>query len=116
MAKKFKVLVSDTVPVPIVLIVKDSNGKEVEKRATLVCKRTTATAIRGEMADKDRTMAESLRNVITGWQDQNLVADEDTGQPADFCPEALDALLDVPGVATVAFTRYMTEAAAKEKN
>ncbi|MBV5277125.1 hypothetical protein JZU56_04855 [bacterium] len=53
--------------------------------------------------------------LITDWIGQRLVLGAD-GQPAEFSPDALDALLNVSGVADVIYSAYLKEVRAKEKN
>lgn len=116
MAKKFRALVSNTVLVAFTLAIKDENGKDVQRKATLVCERLEASELRKEVMDGNRPSSEVLRKVTKGWQEQTLVQDEETGQLAEFSPEAFDAMLEVPGVANVAWQSYLREASAKEKN
>lgn len=68
------------------------------------------------LANKDQKIKEFLPDVVTGWSGQGLVIDAATGKPADFGPEALEAMLNAPGVASVFFNAYLKEVGAKEKN
>lgn len=116
MAKKYRVLVSNTVLVALLLNVKDDTGKEVPKRATLVCERIEATDLAKAMADGEKPAADFLRTVVKGWQEQNIVQDDEAGQLAAFSAEAFDAMLELPGVAVAALRGYVREVQAKEKN
>jgi hypothetical protein len=62
------------------------------------------------------SIKKTLAEITTGWQDQTLVLDDATNQPADFCPDALAVLLDTPGLTDVVLGAYVKEVAAKVKN
>lgn len=113
-SKKYKVVVSDTVIVPIVGSTKDANGRTVSFKFSLVCKRKGADELKEAMAS-ETTTTEILRQVTTGWRDQRLVL-EDDDSPADFNEDSFDALLDIAGMANLCFIRYCKENGAAEKN
>lgn len=117
MAKKFKVLVSALLCVTVEAVIAGAKPEESKKvKAVLVCDRLSADEVRAETADGSRPMADVLRRVVKGWHEQNLIEDEDTGKPAEFSPEALDAFLNVAGMAGMSFHAWLRENAAKEKN
>lgn len=56
-----------------------------------------------------------LQQRITGWRDQTLVVDEDTGAPAAFSGEAFGAMLAVAGMTGLIFATYCEANRAKGK-
>ena len=117
MAKKFKVSISDTVPVPVKGTIKNDDGTDRAFSFTLQCKRLPAAEMRKDVKDGERPAGEIVTKVATGWKDQDLVLDPDNGDaPAEFSAEAMEAMLDIPGMAMVCFQSYLNEAGAKQKN
>lgn len=53
----------------------------------------------------NQPVADFLRERISGWRGQHLVLD-DAGKPADFSPEAFDAMLGVNGLEMLIFMAY----------
>jgi len=110
----FTVVVDNVVEFPVKFTLK--SGKVVKPfSVTITAKRLAQSEIKAEVQDSERDIADFLRDVVTDWADQRLVLD-DAGQPAAFSPEALDAMLNVAGVASVMFKAYFKECGAKEKN
>lgn len=114
MSKKYKTVVSDTVLVPVKGSLSDENGKAKKFEFSLICKRLGADEVR-EMIGSERLITSIMSEVTTGWKDQRLVL-EDDGTPAEFCEEALSALLDIPNIALLCYVAYQKESGAKEKN
>lgn len=114
MSKKYIVVVSDTVPVPIVATIKDADGNPVTHKFSLTCKRLEANDIQSRLESglDTRTI---MQDVTKGWSGQRLVNDPDTNTAADFNPDALDALLNIPGMANVCFGAYGKESSAHTK-
>lgn len=67
------------------------------------------------LESKDKKIKDFMGEVITDWQGQRLVLEEN-GEPSPFSPDALLMLLNVAGVASVCFNAYFKECGAKEKN
>lgn len=116
MNKRFIPVISDTVLVPVKGSTKDAKGQPVPFKFSLVCNRISASTLRSRVSG-DFDMKEILREVTTDWQGQRLITDQENGgQPAEFCAEAFDALLDIAGMALVCFGAYTKETSANEKN
>lgn len=62
------------------------------------------------------SVKKTLKEITRGWDGQTVVIDDATGQPAEFCPDAVDALFDIPGFTDVALQAYLKEVLARVKN
>ncbi|WP_394789113.1 hypothetical protein [Rhodoferax sp.] len=114
-APKFKLAIEDilTVRVKIQLL---SGGVWKKFDYTLFAKRMDQDAVTiTHKEDGEQPVAEFVQKVATGWEGQRLVLNDDN-TPAAFDPEALKALLSVPGVATLTYQAYMRDLGAREKN
>jgi hypothetical protein len=58
---------------------------------------------------------QTLREITRGWDGQQLIIDDETGQPAPFSPEARDVLYSVPGLYDIALQAYVNGVAARLK-
>jgi hypothetical protein len=114
MAKKYKLAVSDTVQVTVKVTLADSKGKLVNHKFMLTCERRGAEEMK-ELMSGSFNAKEFMKEVTTGWEGQNLVL-EDDGIAAAFEKDAMDALLDISGMAMVCFVAYGKDAAAQAKN
>ena len=116
MSKRFTTVISSTVAVLVKGAIKDANGSPVPFKFNLTCNRIPASDLKNRINSGDFDMKEVLKEITTGWKGQRLVIDEDTKEPAEFCGEAFDALLDIGGMALVCFNSYARETSANEKN
>jgi hypothetical protein len=97
------------------------NGEAKEFKFTLQFDRLSEkdwnTRIKNEqgLVDSD-CVKKTLMDITRGWDGQTIVIDEETGQPAAFCPEALDALYGIPGFGDIALQAYLKEVQARVKN
>jgi hypothetical protein len=114
MSTKYKVVVSDTVLVPVSGNTKDGAGRTVPFKFSLTCKRKGADDLK-EALENGALTKEVLREVTTDWTGQRLVLEQDD-TPALFSADAFEALLDIAGMATVCFNKYYKENGAAEKN
>jgi len=114
MAKKYKIAVSNTVPVVVKATIADEHGKLVNHKFTLTCERRDAEQMKDVVAGSFNAR-DFMKEVTTGWEGQRLVLEED-GSPAAFEPDALEALLNIGGLAMVAFIAYGKDSAAQAKN
>lgn len=115
MSKKFKIVVGNTVAVPVAGSHTNESGKAIPFKFTLICDRLNAADLKAALGSGDTQVDEFVTSVATGWRDQRLVLEEDD-TPADFCADALEALLNISGLGMLCFTAYMKEAGAKAKN
>lgn len=116
MSKKYKINVSNVVLVSVSGTLADAEGKPQPFSFSLVCDRLPGEELRkayGSLAVAD--IPKFFEPLTKGWRDQGLVLEED-GSPAAFCPDALHALLDIPGIGQLAFNAYIAESSAKAKN
>lgn len=108
MASKFRLVVDDVVDFPVSLTLRNA-GKDSTFTFTLMGRRLTSQQALDYFdpagAKSDMTVREVLLANITDWHGQKLVLDA-SGEPAAFSPEALDAMLDVPGAAMVLLKAY----------
>jgi predicted SpoU family rRNA methylase len=114
MSKKYKLVVSDTVVVPVSGNLKDANGRAVSFKFSLTCRRIGADELK-EKLESQTTIKDILREVTTGWTGQRLVLEEDD-TPAEFCDDAFDSLINIAGLAMVCFNCFVKENGAAEKN
>lgn len=112
--KKFKLAVSNIVTVLVKATIADEGGKPVTHKFKLTCERRGADEMKDQL-DGSFNVKTFMKEVTTGWEDQRLVLEED-GKPAEFEPDALDAMLDISGLAMVCFVAYGNAAAAQGKN
>ena len=115
MTKQYKIVVGNTVAVPVVGSHTDEKGKPVPFKFTLICKRLNAEELKVALDGGEAKVDEFVTDVVTGWRDQRLVLESDDS-PAEFCDDALAALLNISGMGMLCFTSYMKEANAKAKN
>lgn len=115
MTKQYKITVSNTVAVPVAGSHTDEKGKPVPFKFSLICKRLDAEELKIALDGGEAMVDKFIADVATGWRDQRLVLESDDA-PAEFCPDALAALLNISGMGMLCFTSYMKEAGAKAKN
>jgi hypothetical protein len=58
---------------------------------------------------------QTLIDITRGWDGQTLVVDDETGEPAPYCPEACAVLYATPGFTDVALAVYLKEVSARVK-
>lgn len=110
----YKFAIGNTVEVPVKFSVNDG-AKASSQTVTLVCDRMSEEGRRENLKKDGLSVDDFMAKVTTGWKDQRFLLDED-GRPADFSADALAALFGFPGLAVLAFTAYLKESGAKEKN
>jgi len=113
--KKYKVVVSDNVIVPVEGKYAEADGSIRSFKFSLVCKRLDAPTLKQEMEDKEESATEMMKKVISGWRDQRLVLEEDD-TPAEFCDGALSALFDIAGMGMHCLNAYLAVVGVKAKN
>jgi hypothetical protein len=116
MSKKYVVVVSDMVQVPIEGKLNDENGTAKPFKFSLTCRRRSATEIREALDAATFSAQDFMKGVTTGWKGQRLVMEEDGQTPAEFCEESFDALLDVSGMAMFCFNAFGKAAGVTAKN
>lgn len=116
MTKRYSIVISSTVAVQVKGSLKDSNGSPVPFKFSLTCKRLPASELKNRVSSGDFDVKEIMKEVTTEWKGQRLINDEETKQPAEFCEEAFEALLDIGGMALLCFNAYAKETSANEKN
>ncbi|MBL8351198.1 MAG: hypothetical protein JNL87_12910 [Burkholderiaceae bacterium] len=110
----FKLVVSDTVTVPVKGSLPNAAGVAAPFAFSLQARRLQADALRDLAQDNERTVAEFLASVVFDW---SAVLGEDD-KPAPFSEAGLAQLLNIVGMAGLAFTAYVEACGArgKEKN
>lgn len=110
----YTLAIQNTAEVAVKFTLKD--GSALKTFAfTFSADRLEQDEISARLEDKEKKVKDFMAEVITGWSGQRLVLGSD-GQPAEFKPESLAALLNVAGVAAVLFNAYLKDCGAKEKN
>lgn len=110
MAKKLAI--GNVVDVPVKFTINNA-GKTVAHSVTLVCDRLDNDEIQKRL--NELTVKEFVTEVTTGWKNQRIVVEED-GTPSEFDAEGLEVLFSLPGAPNLAFSAYLKECGAKEKN
>lgn len=113
----FKLAIGTDIEVPVNISIRNGS-RTSEFKFHVTGKRLSAEDARqmlsGEGEHEGLTVSEFLAQSLTGWRDQRLVLDDDTGAPAPFGPDALAAMLGVAGVAGVVHTAYLKGLAASD--
>lgn len=108
----FKLVVSNTVSVPVKGVLTDAQGRAEPFAFQLVCKRLGAADLARAVDARDKAVGEFLAEVVQGWSGVN----DGDANAITYSDEALRQLLDVPGLAVLAFQAYLREVGAREKN
>lgn len=109
-----KLALGPTIEVPVKFDVQDA-GRLQTHSFRLTCRRESQERIAALSAAGGSAVA-FMAEVTTDWQGQRLVLVDDTQQPASFTAEALDLLFSLPGLASVAFSSYLTAVGATAKS
>lgn len=112
--QKYKVVIGNKVIVPVVGHYTNGNGRKVQFNYELVCDRMDAEQLREAMSS-NALVAVILKEVTTDWRNQRLVLNDDDSA-AEFNPDSFDALLNIAGMAMLAFNAYVKHNGATEKN
>ena len=127
MVQKFKLAIADVIEFPVHLKLRDGgvtkdfrfhlSGKRLASEEARVIFDAIQEDVAAEAAKKATGVddgyeakfhpLEVLRTNITGWRGQTLVLADDEGTPAEFSPDALDALLSINGVAGICVGNYI---------
>ncbi|MDK6079659.1 hypothetical protein [Massilia varians] len=116
MNKRFTPVISATVLVTVKGSTKDAAGLPVPFKFSLTCTRLPASVLKERIQGGEFDVKDVMKEVTTDWKGQRLITDQETGQPAEFCPEAFEAMLDISGMALLCFNAYAKESSANEKN
>lgn len=109
-----KLVVSDTVLVPVAGTLRDEEGRAVPFNFKLTCRRLSTTALRTQLeavTDGSLTGDALMQSVVTGWQG---VVDED-GKEVGFSPAAFEQMCEIPGISGVAFAAFVQANGAEGK-
>lgn len=112
---KFKIAISNTVTFQVVGKLTEGVGVFKAFNFSLTCNRVAQELISEWIDDSKKSVSEIIREVTTGWHGQRLVMCEDD-TPADFSPEALDAMLNIAGMPMYLYKSYLEAITAKAKN
>lgn len=115
MSKKYIVVVSEVVQVPVEGKIADESGATKPFKFTLTCRRKPSSWFKERM-DGSGSAQDAMAEVTTGWNGQRLVMEEDGVTPAEYCPEALAELLDIPSMAMLCYTAFGKASGAQAKN
>lgn len=109
-----KLVIDDTVQVPVKFET-NNNGKGKSFNFNLTCNRLSQQEISEIIKDDDALVVDVLKDIVIGWQNQNLVVDEDN-KPCAFSVESFEMMLSLKGIGIVAWQSYLKEVGAKIKN
>ena len=105
----FKLTISDTVTVPVKGAIPNAAGVAQPFAFSLVCRRITQEQLMSLGQDKERSTADFLAEVTQDWS--GVLGDDD--RPVPYTPAALAQLLDIVGMAGVAFAAYIEACGAQ---
>jgi hypothetical protein len=110
MGQQFRLAVKPVVEFPVEFSINDS-GKTKKFSFTVIGERIAADVLREEVVDNgEGLIPDFLKKHITGWRGQTIILVEDGSEnppPADFSPEALDAMNGIHGLSQVIFRNYL---------
>lgn len=107
-----RLVVSNTIVVPVEGTFPDEQGRKSAFSFRLVCKRLTQDELKAALDAEKANVPEFLADVVQGWQ---YVMDGE-GREIPFSPEGLKALLNMfVGMGGVCFSAYMDTCGAKGK-
>lgn len=106
-----RLVVSNTVVVPVEGHIPDEQGRKSPFSFRLVCKRLAQDELKAALDADSATVPEFLADVVQGWEH---VLDAD-GREIEFTPAGLKALLNIVGMAGVCFSAYLATCGAKGK-
>lgn len=109
-----KLAIANIVKVSVKFSLND-NGTIKPFAFSMTAKRLDQNEIKTGLSDGDELISAFLTPIITGWDGQKLVVEED-GTPADFDSESLAMMLGTAGVSAAIFNAYLKECGAKTKN
>lgn len=110
----YKLAIGNIIKVPVHFTINDE-GKSVDFDFTLTCKRISQDEMTATMEKGEHLVSTFMERVITGWNGQKLVLD-DEGNEAPFTKDALQLMLGITGVPMVFYLAYLKECRAKAKN
>jgi len=108
----FKLIARNTVTVPVKGFFTLDDGKKELFDFKLTCRRQGADEQLAALKNDDKSVKAFMQDVVQGFSG---VLDED-GNQVTYSEETLDALLETPGIAQLAFRAYLEEQGAKAKN
>lgn len=119
MSNQYKLAIASYLLVPMIFTLADGEA-ETKFNFKLQAKRLDQDEWRARFEDVDgapttNKLKEVMFDITTGWRDQTLVLDE-SGAPATFCAEALEAMFGIPGLFDIYVQAYLKEAQARAKN
>ena len=107
----FKLLVSDTITVPVAGRLPDAAGNFAPFSFTITARRLPADKMREVLLNEELLTTDFLRSVIQGWAS---VMDEG-GNQLEFSAAALDAMLNIVGMANLIYAAYIDACGVKGK-
>jgi len=105
-------VIDDKVKVPVKGFLSDSKGRSSKFEFALICRRQSQEEIDVQVQTEGKKLSEIVQEVATDWEG---VVGED-GKPVPFSQDALAQLLGIGNLSALAFTSYVKERGAKEKN
>lgn len=111
----YKLAVDDKVLVTVKgKLLGDAKGKEKPFAFKLLMDRLSQDEITERMKSSE-PIADFIVSLTRGWEGQTLVLNDD-GKPAEFCEEALRALLNIASVGVHSYQAYLSDVGVQAKN
>ncbi len=107
----FRLVVSDTITVPVAGRLPDAGGRMVPFAFSVICRRLPADELRAEIESNERTVPEFLAGVVQDWSG----VQDDHGSELAFHPAALSTMLNIVGMAGLILKAYIEACGVKGK-
>ena len=107
----FRLVISDTITVPVAGRLPDAGGRMLPFGFTLICKRLPADQLKAEVESDERTVPEFLTGVVQDWTG----VQDDAGAELAFHPAMLASLLNIVGMSGLIFRAYIEACGVKGK-
>lgn len=111
----FKLAVADVVEFDVNFALRDKGKVKQFTFKRVTGDRIPQNKLLDELKNDEQSTADFLMAHITGFESQNMLLDAETDEPVGYSVEALQAMLNVTGVATLTLAAYMKASGAEGK-
>lgn len=113
----FKIDLSPTFRAEVSIDIPGEDGGIVTRKFTGIFTRMSSSQLTGLKDKADMTDRDFAQSLLKGWGDDMTLVTDEAGQPAAFCAEALEVLLDVPSATNgIISSFYFAQAGLKKKS
>lgn len=109
-----KLVIDDSVKVPVKFDI-NNKGKAKSFNFNVICTRLDQDEINAILKDDDALIVDVLKRIVTDWENQPLVVDDDN-KSCEFSEESFAVMLKLQGIQKIMWVSYLKEVGAKVKN